>query len=441
MLAGAWIGLWVIHSGCGGGSSDARTTAGSPTIDGGDASQGGGSGGSGTGGNSGSASHVDATSAGGSSGSVGAAGDGGSSGSTGGSAGTTGSDGSIGSGGSIDRDSGNCTPIDAGRCRPTPYPTRRDPLDIYIMFDQTGSTCVCLDPGDADTACPPAGCTKTRLDALREAATAFLQDPASSGIGVGIGYFGHLQVGQASCEPADYDDPAVGIAALPGNAAAIIQSMNSVRPTGETPTGPAIRGACSYTRRWKTAHPDHEAVILLLTDGKPEAAVTCPLTGCCPTLADAVAAANECITGNPAVRTYVLGVGPLLSDLQQLAAAGGTRRVYLVESSSVVQEVLDALRVIRSSASRCELGLPKTADGQVVDSKTLNLQLETSPCQYRSIPRVGSVGDCGGAAGWFYDDPVQPTRVVLCPASCDQLSDPQARLTFSAGCAGTPDSG
>jgi hypothetical protein len=188
------------------------------------------------------------------------------------------------------------------------------------------------------------------------------------------------------------------------------------------------------------AHPDREVVILLLTDGRPEAAVTCPQTGCCPTLPDAVAAANECVTGNPAVRTYVLGVGPLLSDLQQLAAAGGTQRAYLVESTNVVQQVLQALRAIRSTASRCELGLPKNAQGQVVDPKTLNLHYEMSPCDHRPIPRVRSLAECGGAAGWFYDDPVQPTRVHLCPASCDQLSDPQIRLTFS-GCAGMLDSG
>ncbi len=415
VVAAAAVGLWIVYSGCG-GSGDVAATAGSPAIDAGDASQAGGSGG------------------------TGAAGDGGSSGH----AGAAGSGGAIGSGGSIDRDgsidgdASSCTPtVDGSSCRPTPYPTGNDPLDIYIMFDQTGSTCACVDPEDAEDVCPSDTCAKTRLDALREAATAFLGDPMSSGIGVGIGYFGNLPIGQASCEATDYDDPAVGIAALPGNVSAIVQSMKGVRPTGETPTGPAIRGACSYTRRWKTAHPDHEVVILLLTDGKPEAEVSCRATGCCPTLADALAAANECVTGTPAVRTYVLGVGPLLSDLEQLAAAGGTQRAYLVESSNVVQQVLEALRKIRGTASRCDLLLPKTAGGQVVDPKTLNLHYEISPCDHRLVPRVGSVAECAGAAGWFYDDPVQPTRVQLCPASCDQLSNPQIRLTFSGGCAGT----
>ena len=55
------------------------------------------------------------------------------------------------------------------------------PLDIYVMFDQSGSTCACIDPPMTNNPCPDPTCRKTRLDAIREAAGAFLDDPQERG--------------------------------------------------------------------------------------------------------------------------------------------------------------------------------------------------------------------------------------------------------------------
>ena len=35
------------------------------------------------------------------------------------------------------------------------------------------------------------------------------------------------------------------------------------------------------------------------------------------------------------------------------------------------------------------------------------------------LPGVTDASACGPAGGWYYDDPVMPTKVTLCPASCD----------------------
>src|SRR6187399_975097 len=61
------------------------------------------------------------------------------------------------------------------------------PLDIYIMFDQSGS--MLNDVGGL-----------TRLEAVQQATREFLRDPASTGIGVGIGYFGYQPIGETRCE-------------------------------------------------------------------------------------------------------------------------------------------------------------------------------------------------------------------------------------------------
>jgi len=359
---------------------------------------------------------------------------------TGGTAGTNGSGGFGNSPITITEDAnGKCILSDneAG-CVGETYAPEIIPLDIYIMFDQTGSTCACVDPPDPTlTGCPPAGCNMTRLEAIRQAATTFIQDPESTGIGVGIGYFGNLPIGQASCDPASYDDPAVGIAELPGNATPIISSLNSVQPTGETASGAAIRGACTYASGWKASHTGHEVVILLLTDGKPEAPVTCANGAgpCCPTLDDAVAAATECATGTPSVKTYVLGVGPLATNLEAIAAAGGTTQPYMVGNTNVAQDVLTALRAIRGDAViPCDLQLPPPPGGTVLNPDTVNMAYADSACQGTVIGHVDTLATCDNTGGWYYDDPASPTAIHLCPTTCDMVSDPGGSLLFSVGC-------
>ena len=53
------------------------------------------------------------------------------------------------------------------------------------------------------------------------------------------------------------------------------------------------------------------------------------------------------------------------------------------------------------------------------------------------IARVDSASGCGWG-GWFYDDAIKPTRVTLCPPTCNALSLPGSRLDFLFGCQGIP---
>lgn len=49
-------------------------------------------------------------------------------------------------------------------------------------------------------------------------------------------------------------------------------------------------------------------------------------------------------------------------------------------------------------------------------------------------PRVDTTGDCSGHA-WFYDNPSDPTGIILCPDACSSLTlDPSASLTVQLGC-------
>jgi hypothetical protein len=177
-------------------------------------------------------------------------------------------------------------------------------------------------------------------------------------------------------------------------------------------------------------------VLLLLTDGEPKAPMTCASGTCCPTLADAVQAAADCRGGEPGIATYVLGVGPFLDNLQQIAQAGGTDHAYLIGDQDVEQKVLQALDSIRNAASiPCELKIPEPTGGTALDYGLVNVAYQDSSCALSTIYNVPDAPSCDAAAGgWYYDDPAAPSSVKLCGASCDRVSAPGGRLAFTVGC-------
>jgi hypothetical protein len=318
-------------------------------------------------------------------------------------------------------DPGDCGTSVLNGCVGQFYEGESLPLDIYVMFDQSGS--MLNDVGGL-----------TRLAAVQQATREFLRDPQSAGIGVGIGYFGHQPIGETRCEDALYSSPAVPVSV---DHEPVIASLDGREPTGETPTASALRGACSYASEWKREHLGRGVVILLVTDGKPEAPVSCPAGGCCPTIDDAESAAFACLDQAPHVPTYVLGVGPELDQLNRIAVAGGTKRAYLVGNEDVAANVLAALSTIRGDASiPCSLEIPEPPAGGAIDFAAVNLFEGQSGVDCLSpIYHVGEAASCGAEGGWYYDNLDAPSTVELCPASCDSVSRAGSRLRFSVGCA------
>ncbi len=335
-------------------------------------------------------------------------------------------------------DEGDCSVAgDFAGCVGRTYAGESLPLDIYVMFDQSGSMCSCVS-GVGQQTCPDETCEMTRLDAVRAAAESFLTDPESVGIGVGLGLFGKQPLGAASCREEDYEVPAVPLGELPGHANALIEELSAVLPTGETPTGAALRGSCNYAKAHKQEHPEREVVILLLTDGKPEAPLTCAdgAGACCPTLDDAVSVAAQCNAGPDPIRTYVLGVGPLLENLDEIASAGGTEHAYLVEGGDVGEKVLRALNQIRGDAAiPCRFALPPPEGSAALAYDRVNVRYADSACQEVTFLAVEGADQCGSEDGWHYDDPTAPTAIELCPASCDRVSGPGGQLSYAVGCA------
>jgi hypothetical protein len=321
-------------------------------------------------------------------------------------------------------------------CAGVAFETESIPLDIYVLFDQSGSMCTCVDPPAEHSMCPDPNCNKTRLQATREALEIFMRDPASAGIGIGIGYFGYHPFGQTSCDGASYAKESVSIAELPLQAGAVLASLEGISPTGETPTGAAIDGACSYARAAALSRPGHKVVLLVLTDGKPEAPVTCPggEGACCPTLLAAEQSAKTCNGGEVPIDVYVLGVGPLVGNLDGIALAGGTKQAYLVPEDGNVDGLVTALNAIRGDAViPCDLKVTSST-GAALDYGMVNITYADGQCNGTTYGYVGQGGDCSDLGGWYLDSSAEPPVIRLCPVSCEQVSQAGGQLLVTVGC-------
>ncbi|MCS6902651.1 MAG: VWA domain-containing protein, partial [Polyangiaceae bacterium] len=113
-------------------------------------------------------------------------------------------------------DGGSCV-NGACECAGVSAEAKLIPLDMYIMFDKSGSM------------------QGANWNSATAALKQFIQSPQSAGMGVGLDFF----PASSACSVMQYSTPTVPIGVLPGNAMALINAINATTPSGNTPTTPA----------------------------------------------------------------------------------------------------------------------------------------------------------------------------------------------------------
>jgi hypothetical protein len=325
---------------------------------------------------------------------------------------------------------------------------------MFIMYDQSGSM------NDST----PVG---TKWDAIKAALDGFVNDPSSAGIGVGIGYFPStppactasgpncfcllglcVSLGGGSCNASDYATPDVPIGALPAVASQIVASVNAHSPGGGTPTAPALAGAIQYASGWAAAHPDRKTVVVLATDGDP--------TGCSNnSVQDVANEAAAAYSATPSVETFVIGVGSSLTSLNSIAASGGSGQALIVDAANgdPTQQFLDAMNKIRQTVTTtethtetksapvpCEWSIPPAPNGLLFDKTKVNVEFSSSTVSGQQIGAVSTEADCANVQnGWHYDDPNNPTKVLVCSQTCTMIqAADQASIDVVFGCDTVP---
>jgi hypothetical protein len=332
----------------------------------------------------------------------------------------------VGSGGlTVSTDAGSDAEL---TCGTTTQEALAVPLDLFILLDQSGSMTL----------------EGARWDPVTAALESFVQNPAWSGIGVGLDYFPQgatTTEDPVICTPSVYATPEVPIAELPGNAAALTTSIDAhyfTAAAGEdpahwgTPTRPAVEGTLQHLVPYQVAHPERKVVLLLATDGKPSTqhCTGNTIAGIAEVLAGAASAATPLLT-------YVIGIGDI-ENLNELAVAGGSGQdAFIVDGTGTTteQEFAAALDAIRRLALPCQYPIPPGENGNAIDPAKVNVKHGAEGAAEDAVfLKVESVTDCvAGENNWYYDDELAPTAVVMCPAACAALSA-GGRIDLVFGC-------
>lgn len=242
-----------------------------------------------------------------------------------------------------------------------------------------------------------------------------------------------------SCDAGQYATPAVEIATLNGAAIPLGEAIDAEDPSGATPTAPALDGAIQHAKEWAAAHPDHKVVTVLATDGLP--------TICDPTDIGSIAGlAEDGRSSTPSILTFVIGVFATTDvgaqgNLDLIAQSGGTGDAFFItDNQDVSQAFLDALRAIRGETLACEYQMPQPPDGSDLDYNKVNVEYTPAGASMpATVFYVGEAASCDPTlGGWYYDaDPAAgqvPTKISMCPATCDGLKGVGGQIDIKIGC-------
>ena len=310
---------------------------------------------------------------------------------------------------------------------------------MLVMFDRSTSM---NDVADRTTGA-------TRWDLASAALNRFFADPTAGGLQVALRFFPHdlpaAGCNDDACDVSACAQPLVPLATLapepadPHETALVAASASAIPPArgpGQgnnagsqgTPISAALGGALSWAAAQRSAAPEENAVVVLVTDGQPNG---------CEEDISAIASLAQNAFMTSGILTYAIGLtGSQESDMDAIATAGGTTKgIFISDGTTAKQDLLNALAAIRGSILDCDFEMPKADNGMQVDPSKVNVKYTPAGGTQMTLGRVPDAAGCGTAPGWYYDNELNPTRILLCPASCNTASvQVDATLEVLLGC-------
>lgn len=303
-------------------------------------------------------------------------------------------------------------------------------VNIIVMFDRSTSMNQSANQGGA-----------TRWELTSAALTAFFQSAEAAGLKLALRFFPHdlpaPGCNEDGCDAAACGTPLVNVGVLTAEVAptdqqeaALVEATKMSAPVMQsqgTPIYAALEGALQWARAQRQATPHENSVVVLVTDGQANG---------CETRTEAIAGLAADALATDSIRTYAIGLtGSLDDEINAIAMAGGTTQgIFVADGANTQQQLLDALAGIRGQVLDCDIPLPQPKTGQSIDPTKVNVNVMNNGTQ-ATLPQVADAASCAAMPGWYYDNAISPTRIILCQASCDAVTvDVSASLDILLGC-------
>jgi hypothetical protein len=292
------------------------------------------------------------------------------------------------------------------------------PLNLFIMFDDSGSMK-----------------SNNKWNNASAALLGFFKDASSADLRVALRFFPDNGCDNGSCDVNACSQPQIDIGALSKDPAPmdaqegkLVAAVQAAGPNGAggTPIFAALGGAEKWAVAYQKAHPAEKTAVILVTDGQPNGCDE-NITHIAKLAADAKAAAS--------VFTYAVGLqGSAQSDMDTIAAAGGTTKGFFIGNGNAQQDLENALKAIQGNQLACEYQMPT---GNNVDPTKVNVSYTPGGGgMVQDLGQVKSAADCTPQkGGWYYDDATNPTKITLCDATCTAVqTDAMGRIDILLGC-------
>jgi hypothetical protein len=288
-------------------------------------------------------------------------------------------------------------------------------VDLFFMVDVSGSM------------------SGSNITALKYGFADFANDPMSAGLGAAAQRFPIAKANDpydATCDQNVYAKPTVPWGPLPNPA--LVSWVEALVASGYTPTVPALTGAVRACDDRLAVMPTHKCAVVLVTDGRPE--------GNCPPINEAAelplgqVAAGAWAAGIPVFAIGFPGLDSIgQAVLDAIAAHGGTGSPFIIQTANPTDDFSQVLAEIRAVAQGCEYLMPSLPTGVDPDLLKVTYTSDISTVA-EELPHVTDDASCAGD-GWYFDDNASPSRIILCPFTCDKLrNDEGSEVTFSLGC-------
>lgn len=372
-------------------------------------------------------------------------------------------------------------------CEDQTEPAELTPVNLVFMIDVSGSMgAQDLNNDGIYDAANEWDNRETRWNPVRDALVAFFQNPGATGLQTSLEFFptGGQPTGPTAadgdcaaaptgvntgvCNVSTYQYPAVPLKSLDvaTDVDLLVSRIQSVVPAGGTPTLPALQGAIEYARSSMTDNPGSKSVVVFVTDGLPGVGRStgagtvgekcfcygqcgCPDMDEIPLVAQA---AQDAATSDPAVLTYVIGMGEAdQAAMDQIAYAGANQPAFIVQVGDPDATKLafaEALASIRSVQAPCEIVMPAPPEGETFDKLKVNVAFTPGTGTPVNLAYAGSLAaELGGsqltcpaansATPWFwtYDNEAAPTKIILCDSACQATQgDANGAVAVKYGC-------
>jgi hypothetical protein len=319
----------------------------------------------------------------------------------------------IGGSVAVSTDTPTVSEADGGNCGVTTNDLTKQPADVLLVLDKTGSmtramdgTCDCVAAGGGgggrgrggnNDVCA-AGTCQQRWTTMVSGLNAVLTG-ASGDVSWGLKLFNS----DNGCGVT----PTMEVPIAAGSAATVQQTIAQTQTGGSTPTRAAVNAGVAYL---KTLTDSNGKYILLATDGEPNCLDTGTVGGGggngSTDVDGTVAAITAAATAG--FKVYVIGVGPETGNLDSFAVAGGTDHFYPALSP---QDLTTALGAIVGAVASCTFNLgtaPRDPTNVVVE--------------FNGDKGLRAPQDPTHTNGWDYTSPSH-TTIQLYGSWCDKVTD------------------